>query len=69
MYMVAFEKKHPPRPDTGIDDDIWEVLVACWTSNPDQRPSITRVRDDLGALINSELVSFHVIAHTHPHGA
>lgn len=50
VYLVAVEQKHPPRPDVGLDDDLWEVLNLCWTPSPLQRPSITDVSDHLQTM-------------------
>lgn len=55
IYLVAVEKKAPPRPDFGLCDDIWDILNSCWAEIPSERPRITSVRDRLKALFPPHL--------------
>ncbi|KAJ1300152.1 hypothetical protein OPQ81_011905 [Rhizoctonia solani] len=50
------KKAHPPRPEaympTGnrTSDLLWELMVKCWRSEPQQRPHAMQVRDELDEI-------------------
>ncbi|KAH7333011.1 hypothetical protein B0J17DRAFT_771490 [Rhizoctonia solani] len=50
------QKRHPTRPVAHMaigdmfSDLLWELMVNCWTSDPTQRPTATRVRDELNVI-------------------
>jgi len=38
--------KHPERPSNmriGLHNDIWGLMLKCWTKNPKDRPSMSHV--------------------------
>jgi hypothetical protein len=49
MYLVTIQKKHPERPELHIPTNsqdgnkLWDLLVACWSSEPEARPSAVAV--------------------------
>lgn len=53
LILVAVERRVPPRPDTGMSDDLWEILNACWAREPSRRPEITTVKDRFQTLLQS----------------
>lgn len=54
MFLVA-SGKIPPRPDFGMQDELWRLLTQCWTQEPTGRPEITSIRDHLQALFQPPL--------------
>ena len=57
MFAVKLGKR-PSRPlreisrIRGLNDEIWDVIVACWTQDPNARPSATEVVERLRNLPN-----------------
>ena len=57
MFAVK-QGKRPSRPlhelsrVRGLNDEIWDIIVACWTQDPDARPSATEVVERLRNLPN-----------------
>lgn len=51
LVLIAIDKKGPPRPDTGMSEDLWRILNACWIREPAERPVIASVQDRLQALL------------------
>jgi hypothetical protein len=45
--------ERPPRPQIeeafsrGLDNDVWELLVRCWTHDPADRPDMSEVLESL----------------------
>ena len=39
VFLKVLEGEHPIR-EVGFKDSLWEMLVLCWTPQPDARPSI-----------------------------
>ncbi|CAE6409559.1 unnamed protein product [Rhizoctonia solani] len=37
----------PNRPENGINDELWEILSSCWVRDPDTRPSMSVVMEQL----------------------
>ena len=42
------KRQCPPRPDgrdgkNRVSDDLWELMMRCWTVRPDQRPTMEQV--------------------------
>ena len=49
------KRMHPPRPDgqdprNHISDDLWRLMMECWSNEPDQRPTMKRVLSFLHQL-------------------
>ena len=53
QLVKAIEEGEPPAPrpkgqsDTGASRDLWYILEACWKSDPEDRPKVDEVVDDL----------------------
>lgn len=62
MFAVK-QGKRPSRPShemsriRGLNDEIWHIIEACWTQDPDARPSATKVLEYLRNLPNRPLDS------------
>uniref|UniRef100_A0A915L6B3 receptor protein-tyrosine kinase n=1 Tax=Romanomermis culicivorax TaxID=13658 RepID=A0A915L6B3_ROMCU len=37
---------HPPRP-VGLNDGIWDIMLACWRKQPTERPSFEEIVDQI----------------------
>lgn len=48
--LVAYERKVPPRPYSGMHDALWDIVNLCWAREAPQRPQITRVKHCLRGL-------------------
>ncbi len=45
---VGFDDRRPPRPSEpaiqrGLDDAMWNLMQACWKTNPEERPNMMQV--------------------------
>ncbi|TFY54870.1 hypothetical protein EVG20_g9534 [Dentipellis fragilis] len=53
-HLVLVEHRRPPVPDTvTVTRRLAEILEACWSQEPAQRPSFLQVSDDVGRLRQS----------------
>lgn len=45
----------PSRPSSGsVTDDIWELLINCWASDPKGRPTVESITDTLWRLYTAK---------------
>lgn len=56
IYLVAYEQKVPPRPDIGMDGDLWSIMNLCWTREAPKRPQITTVKHRLQGLFAAPIL-------------
>jgi serine/threonine protein kinase len=46
--------KHPDRPDF-ISTEMWELMLKCWSKNPEIRPRMSVVRSSLKEIKSNDL--------------
>ncbi|KAG8711850.1 hypothetical protein FRC08_015349 [Ceratobasidium sp. 394] len=49
MNLVSIENRPPDRP-LEVDDELWGLLVACWSREGSRRPAVKRMRDTASSL-------------------
>ncbi|KAK1223481.1 Receptor-interacting serine/threonine-protein kinase 1 [Marasmius sp. AFHP31] len=49
MASVAFKREQPARPTGELTDEMWEIMVACWNQEAQDRPAANDVRTRVGA--------------------
>lgn len=60
MKAVVRKNRRPSRPThslsvtRGLTDDIWALIQACWTKDPELRPTAVQVLDCLKGLVTIE---------------
>lgn len=66
VWCKLIDKEHPSRPSSElsrkwITDDVWALLVRCWSPEPTDRPSMAQVRQDIFKIEESiNMSSFSV---------
>lgn len=56
--MAIIESKRPARPSShlsktrGLNDGVWDLIEACWSQDPSQRPTAAEVVKQLQVLPN-----------------
>ena len=43
---IVMKNDRPPRPD-GMEDWLWELIVRCWAHDPEKRPNVRQVLNEL----------------------
>ncbi|KAF9257432.1 kinase-like protein [Marasmius fiardii PR-910] len=56
IVTVLFDGKHPPRPSSTpqLNDDMWDIMVCCWRTEPHLRPSASEVLGRLSGMVSSK---------------
>ena len=44
----------PPTRTADMTDDVWAIMTRCWTVEPEDRPSMDQIVDDLQKLQPNE---------------
>ncbi|KAG8705797.1 hypothetical protein FRC09_002753 [Ceratobasidium sp. 395] len=56
IYAIMSNKKVPSRADHPMamieeaQDEIWRLLERCWASDPNRRPTASRILDELKSI-------------------
>ncbi|KAG8702348.1 hypothetical protein FRC11_011541, partial [Ceratobasidium sp. 423] len=59
------QNSHPSRPETRmpvgdmLSDLLWELMIGCWASEPQQRPLAKKVRDELDIINKKRGIACH----------
>ncbi|KAG9105265.1 hypothetical protein FRC07_009442, partial [Ceratobasidium sp. 392] len=62
MFIVGFKQELPPRPEDVVppysahSNNLWKLLVSCWSRRPNERPRAEEVADIIGTIQSHELL-------------
>ncbi|KAH7322190.1 kinase-like domain-containing protein [Rhizoctonia solani] len=78
IYLVVVQKKHPERPKVMLNDktsadELWNLLVMCWSPEPPVRPSVSDVLEALKRIqaisrLSRKMDATEIISHLVAHG-
>lgn len=45
IHAKIHKRLRPPRPKDHVSKDLWDLMMLCWSDQPDQRPTMERVHE------------------------